>query len=124
MTANPDENHVNVLDEWRQQLQDLREQNQRLTAELAAGNIRIEETSLLHARFDCLIDSIGEAMGPNGLDFKLLAHVRWQQRLQEQLKEVQKQGTKAVLSQGSRLSASEITQLARETGTPGWNHRR
>lgn len=115
-----EENHVSVLDEWRQQLQQLRGENQQLMLELAASGVAPEQTSLVHVRFDCLIDVIAEAMGENGLDFKLLAHVRWQQRLQEKLKEAAKEGTKAVLGMGGLMSPSQIRDLARETGTPGW----
>lgn len=123
--STPAEEHAQILDSWRQQLVQLRERNQQLLLEMAASGLRPEETSLLHARFDCLVDSIAEAMGAEaGTDFKLLAHVRWQQRLQVKLGEVRDEGTKTVLGMGAQMSAGQINELARITGTPGWNHHR
>jgi hypothetical protein len=119
--STPAEEHAQVLDHWRKQLQELREQNKQILLEMSAAGVQAEDASVLNARFDCLVDSIGEAMGPEaGPDFKLLAHVRWQQRLLVLLTEARKQGTKTVLGMGGLLSPSQISQLARDTGTPGW----
>jgi hypothetical protein len=112
-----------VQEEWRKALADYREQNKRLLLDMAALAIRPEETSLLHARIDCLIDSLAEAMGDNGEDFRLLAHTQWQERLNARLRQAAQDSTKTVLGQGASLSSGQIAALARETGTPGWNSR-
>lgn len=112
-----------VTRQWQQELDTLLSQNQRLIVGLHARGIVPEETSLLHVRFDCLIDAIGEVMGEAGDDFVLMARVRWQQKLGAELARIQQEGTRAVLGLGGTLNPSQVADLARETGMPGWTPR-
>jgi hypothetical protein len=121
--STPDE-YAALVSEWKENLERFREENKQLLMGMAAAGIRPEETSIMHARLDCLVECIAEAMGPQGDDFKLMADVRWQERLNGKLREVEKQGAKVVLGMGSLLSPGQIAQLARETGTPGWQKTR
>lgn len=112
-----------ALLQLRQQLDQLQAENLATFAALKAQHIVPDLISLVESKVDSLVDSIAEVSGM-GQHFQLLAHVRFQQKLKEQLAVAQKEGTKAVLGSGSLLSAAQINELARETGTPGWQRGR
>lgn len=109
-----------VLILLQQQLKELEADNLAIMVEMRAGNIRPDILALLESKMDCLLESIGEVMGPQGPYFVMRANIRWQQKLKEQLASIMKEGRKAALGLGAMLSPAQINELARETGTPGW----
>jgi hypothetical protein len=87
--------------------------------ELAKQGVRFDPATLIMGQIECLYDTIGEAMGPQGPQFVVLARLRWEQRIARNIAEAREQGRKAQLSMGGSFTPAMIRELARNTGTFG-----
>ncbi len=85
-------------------------------AELARNGIQFDPGQVINARIDMLIQSVGEAFGPQGQLWALQAKISFLQKISEQQQNACEQGTTVQLSLGGKFTPAMIRQLAAETG--------
>lgn len=107
---------VNVLEG---QLTTLLQQNVADIQELNRRGIGFDQNQITNARIDTVINAIAQALGPQGEIWSLQCRLAFETAMAENVALAKKEGTKAQLAAGSSMSASNIRQLARQTGTFG-----
>jgi hypothetical protein len=102
------------------QLDQLVAQNKQGFEELTRQGVQFDPTTLIMAQIECLYDTLGEAMGPvQGPQFVLLARLRWEQRISQNIAQAREQGRKSQLAMGGSFSPAMIRELAKSTRTFG-----
>lgn len=94
-------------------------QNRAAFEELAAQGIKFDMGTMVMGMIECLYETLGEVMGPQGPQFVALARLRWEQRTAQNIAQARDHGRKAALSMGGSFSPGMIRDLARATGTFG-----
>lgn len=87
--------------------------------ELARQNVGFSEGAMLASRIEVLIESFARALGPQGPLWAVQARLAWEEQMEKNIDMARQQSGKAQLTLGSQLSATEIRELARQTGTFG-----
>jgi hypothetical protein len=103
----------------RGQLDLVRAENAEAMQELARRGVRPDAMQVIHMRVDMLVESVAEAIGPQGALWAVRANLAYEQRMARAIAEIKDQSVKAQLGLGGMLSPADIRALARETGTYG-----
>jgi len=98
------------------QLRELADANDARLAALGRSGVVVDPVSILHARIDSLMDSLGHVMGPSGPTWVIVAKMAFQAHLAEQFNQVETEAGRTQLAQGALFSPAMIAELARETG--------
>jgi len=104
------------LEELQQQFEAVRDDNQDRLGKLGQLGAEMDPLSFLHARMDCLIDSISRFAGPNGPRWALITRLEFEQHIARELDSIEKEATQAQLAQGALWTPAMISRYARETG--------
>ena len=104
------------LEQLQKQFERVRDDNQGRLAGLGQLGAEMDPLSFLHARMDCLIDSISRFAGPNGPRWALITRLEFEQHIARELDTIEKEATQAQLAQGALWTPEMISRYARETG--------
>lgn len=115
----PEQQLAHMKAQLEQELLALVERNKAGFADLQRQGINFDQSQILSARVDTLINSIASAFGPQGEVWAVQCRLDWEQFVAQQIAAASEQGTKAQLSLGGRFTPEMIRQLARETGSVG-----
>lgn len=104
------------LEELQRQFESVRDDNQVRLGSLGQLGAEMDPMSFLHARMDCLIDSISRFAGPNGPRWAVITRLEFEQHISRELDTIEKEATQAQLAQGALWTPAMISRYARETG--------
>lgn len=90
--------------------------NQARFEELARQGTSPDPLYLVHARINSLIDSISSFAGPEGPRWAMLARLRFEMQIAEELAGAGQATQRMQLAEGGRYSPEMIRQLAAQTG--------
>ncbi len=111
--------HVASTEALQWEFQRLAEQNRLGITELGLQGIQLDPMRLMHGRIDNLIESIAQFAGPDGPRWAMMARLRFEQEVAQNISAARAEGTKAQLSVGAHLTPAQIRDLARQTNTLG-----
>lgn len=91
--------------------------NQGKFADLAAQGVAPDPLYLVHARINCLIDSIAQFAGPNGPRWAAMARLGFERYIAAELEQAGPATRSMQLAEGGRYTPAMIRALAEQTGT-------